>query len=284
MNSYLDIPEDVFTPLTNSVLHQDISNFTRFLQMLSAVKKTPASEIYSPHLSVMLIISILYGFITLLAIAGNSIVIIIIFSSRGMHTVTNYLIANLAVADLIIGIFAIPIHFQAALLRNWYLPEFMCPIFPFAEDLSVNVSIFTLSAIALDRHRAIMYPFKPKLSKKTTLILIIVVWLVGIGFSIPYVLGYGMATLENTSKNETRLFCANYKLSPEFWKVYLNVSVANQYCIPAILLCAVYIRLVKKLWKITVPGNPQHVRDHIMETNRRKVSLIFILFTNINLF
>lgn len=70
-----------------------------------------------------------------------------------MHTITNFFIANLALADVTIGMFAIPFQFQAAILQRWNLPEFMCPFCPFVQAVSVNVSVFTLTAIAIDRHR-----------------------------------------------------------------------------------------------------------------------------------
>lgn len=50
--------------------------------------------------------------------------------------------------------------FQAALLQRWNLPTLMCPFCPFVQVLSVNVSIFTLTAIAIDRHRAILSPLR----------------------------------------------------------------------------------------------------------------------------
>jgi len=52
------------------------------------------------------------------------------------------------------------IKFQAALLQRWNLPAIMCPFCPFVQVLSVNVSIFTLTAIAVDRHRAILSPLR----------------------------------------------------------------------------------------------------------------------------
>ena len=47
---------------------------------------------------------------------------------------TNYFIANLALADVIIGLFSIPFNFQAALLQSWnHLPDFLCPFSPFFQ-------------------------------------------------------------------------------------------------------------------------------------------------------
>lgn len=50
-----------------------------------------------------------------------------------MRTVTNMFIANLAFADIIIGLFAIPFQFQAALLQRWNLPDVMCAFCPFVQ-------------------------------------------------------------------------------------------------------------------------------------------------------
>ena len=43
-------------------------------------------------------------------------------------------IANLALADIIIGMFAIPFQFQAILLQRWALPPFMCKV---TSDFSI---------------------------------------------------------------------------------------------------------------------------------------------------
>lgn len=70
--------------------------------------------IYDVPLGLVLLLSFFYGTISLLAVIGNSLVIWIVVTTRTMQTVTNWYIANLAMADVIIGAFAIP--FQ---VRDW---------------------------------------------------------------------------------------------------------------------------------------------------------------------
>ena len=53
--------------------------------------------------------------------AGNSLVIVIVVTSRRMQTVTNYFIANLALADVVIGLFSIPFQFQVSLSKYCFL-------------------------------------------------------------------------------------------------------------------------------------------------------------------
>ena len=49
-----------------------------------------------------------YGIISLLALIGNSSIIYIVIRNRRMHSVTNYFICNLALADCLVACFAIP--------------------------------------------------------------------------------------------------------------------------------------------------------------------------------
>ncbi|BET01389.1 receptor [Nesidiocoris tenuis] len=115
---------------------------------------------YDVPVAIIVLLSVLYGTISMVAVVGNFLVMWIVATSRRMQNVTNCFIANLAMADIVIGLFAIPFQFQAALLQRWDLPEFMCPFCPYVQILSVNVSVFTLTAIAVDRHRAVLDPLR----------------------------------------------------------------------------------------------------------------------------
>ena len=110
-----------------------------------------AIDIYEIPKSLVIVLSILYGAIILTALLGNSLVIYVVIVSPRMRTVTNFYIANLAFADVTIAMFAFPFQFHAALMQRWDLPEFMCKFCPTVGVLSVNISIFTLVALALDR-------------------------------------------------------------------------------------------------------------------------------------
>ena len=108
---------------------------------------------YQPSMEVIIMLCVMYGSLSLVTVLSNSMVIYIYMSSsRPMQPILDYLIANLALADLIIGLICIPFSFQAALLQSWnHLPDFLCWVLPFVENMSLNVSIFTLTAIAIDR-------------------------------------------------------------------------------------------------------------------------------------
>lgn len=66
------------------------------------------TDLYDVPVGIIILFSIFYGTISLLAVIGNSLVIWIITTTKSMQTVTNFFISNLALADVVIGVFCIP--------------------------------------------------------------------------------------------------------------------------------------------------------------------------------
>lgn len=64
--------------------------------------------LYEVPAGVIVLLSVFYGTISVVAVGGNFLVMWIVATSRRMQNVTNCFIANLALADIVIGLFAIP--------------------------------------------------------------------------------------------------------------------------------------------------------------------------------
>lgn len=63
---------------------------------------------YQHSLAVAAALTVAYLFIFLLCMVGNGLVCLIVLENRRMRTVTNLFILNLAVSDLLVGVFCIP--------------------------------------------------------------------------------------------------------------------------------------------------------------------------------
>lgn len=63
---------------------------------------------YQHSLPVAAALTVAYLFIFLLCMVGNGLVCLIVLENRKMRTVTNLFILNLAVSDLLVGVFCIP--------------------------------------------------------------------------------------------------------------------------------------------------------------------------------
>ncbi|CAL1260954.1 unnamed protein product, partial [Larinioides sclopetarius] len=240
-------------------------------------------DLYQVPTPLVIFLSCCYGTISLVSVVGNLLVLIIVAISRRMRTVTNYYIANLATADIVIGLFAIPFHFQAALLQRWVLPPFMCAFCPFIQVMSVNVSVFSLAAIAVDRYRAVMHPIKAKTAKGSAKWAILFIWVLGSLMGVPYAMALRVSMVYDPETGEySKPFCRNVGIPIYWWKVYNYVLVCLQYVVPLIVITLVYAIIGMKLKDAPIPGNSEGERDNAVLKNRKKV--IHMLFIVVALF
>ncbi|EDW18358.1 RYamide receptor [Drosophila mojavensis] len=248
-----------------------------------AEEEAEFERLYAAPAEIVALLSIFYGGISILAVIGNTLVIWVVATTRQMRTVTNMYIANLAFADVIIGLFSIPFQFQAALLQRWNLPYFMCGFCPFVQALSVNVSVFTLTAIAIDRHRAIINPLRARPSKFISKFIIGGIWLLALLFAAPFPIAFRVEEITDRFRendvyfNLTRPFCMNKNLSDEQLKAYRYALVFVQYLVPFCVISFVYIQMAVRLWGTHAPGNAQDSRDITLLKNKKKVIKMLII-------
>ena len=71
-------------------------------------------------LHMLVVYSLAYGFVFVLGVIGNGLVVSVVLCIPSMKTVTNYFIVNLAVADLLVALFCLPITLLANIFWGQY--------------------------------------------------------------------------------------------------------------------------------------------------------------------
>ncbi|XP_035205702.1 neuropeptide receptor 22-like [Stegodyphus dumicola] len=265
---------DIYFNISNEENKEDNVSFNKTYDII---------DLYDVPIALIIALSCFYGTVSLVTIVGNFCILLIIALSRRMRTVTNFFIANLAIADIVIGLFVIPFQFQAALLQRWVLPPFMCAFCPFVQVLSVNVSVFSLTAIALDRYRAVMYPIKAKTVNMKAKWIIVCIWTFSAITGVPYAVALRVSmALDPDTGTFTKPFCQNTVVPILLWKIYTHMLVWLQYVVPLCLISMVYVNIALKLKDPKIPGNKEDIRDNAILKNRKKV--IHMLFLVVMLF
>merc|ERR1719507_2633113 len=111
--------------------------------------------------------TVAFSFIMVGSILGNSLVLWAVLAHRRMRNVTNYFLVNLAVADLGMATLNCIPSFISMRDRQWIFGSFYCRLNSFTSCFTVSISVFTLLAMTLERHKAIMTPLAPRKSHKT---------------------------------------------------------------------------------------------------------------------
>ncbi|KAM9841636.1 neuropeptide FF receptor 2-like [Aulostomus maculatus] len=218
-------------------------------------------DFYLHKPSVAAVFTISYLLIFLVCMMGNGVVCFIVLRSKNMRTVTNLFILNLAISDLLVGIFCMPTTLVDNIITGWPFGNVVCKLSGMVQGISVSASVFTLVAIAVDRFRCIVFPFKQKLTIATSKLIIVIIWVLAVSIMFP-----SGVMLQVTKEQRVRIVLShNNDSRPFYWcrenwpnqemrKIYTTVLFANIYLAPLSLIVIMYARIGFTLFKTTIPS------------------------------
>ncbi|XP_042313337.1 5-hydroxytryptamine receptor 2B [Sceloporus undulatus] len=178
-------------------------------------------------------------------IGGNILVILAVSLEKKLQYATNYFLMSLAVADLLVGLFVMPLALSTILSETqWPLPRDLCPVWLFLDVLFSTASIMHLCAISLDRYIAIKKPIQASQynSRATTLIKITVVWLISIGIAIPI----PIRGIEDSGGNSTDFTC---ELRPDHFGDFIIYGSVAAFFVPLAIMVVTYFLTIRVLRK-----------------------------------
>lgn len=213
---------------------------------------------------------IAYSIILFGSLVGNVLVILVVVLNRHMRSVTNYLIVNMAVADLLLTAFNMPVTIKVIATRSIDWSVVLCKIIPFTQSVSVASSVLTLTAIAIDRFLAILYPLKRYVTFPVAYYMIAVVWIVSIAVNSPFLYAMKLVFDKNTQKNScleiwTPVFSQNAD------KDFTIVLFVTFYVFPLSTMSVLYSFVIHNLWVRKVPGIQTPENQLRAERSKKKV-------------
>ncbi|XP_002738788.1 QRFP-like peptide receptor [Saccoglossus kowalevskii] len=210
-----------------------------------------------------------FTFTMVLSITGNALVMVVLLCGKSGRGDLNIFIVNLAVADLSMAVLSMPFTFTTLMYGHWIFGAAMCPVMLFAQQVSVCVSIYTLTVIGINRYFAVMYPLKIGWTKNRNRIFVLSVWVVSVILSIvPPIVGY---TKEEHWDGNTIFLCAEWWSNETSSAIYELFVMCITYFIPLVLLSYTYISIGRRLWGRRIPGNADHNRDRTQKRAKRQV-------------
>ncbi|XP_076006464.1 galanin receptor type 1-like [Genypterus blacodes] len=191
---------------------------------------------------------LVFGLIFTLGVLGNSMVITVLARSKPgkPRSTTNIFILNLSIADLSYLLFCIPFQSTIYMMPTWVLGAFICKFIHYFFTVSMLVSIFTLSAMSVDRYIAIVHSRKSSSIRvaKHAFIGVVVIWILSLAMAAP-VMYY-----QNIFHSEE-----NYTFCWEVWpdqnqkKVYVVCTFVFGYVLPLLLISFCYAKVLNHLHK-----------------------------------
>ncbi|XP_020915701.1 tachykinin-like peptides receptor 86C [Exaiptasia diaphana] len=161
-----------------------------------------------------------------------------------MKTPMNYLLVNLAVCDMLVGIFFMPRHlfFEHYQHPEGSLGDFLCKCLTFGilSWPASCASVYTLIAIAWERYNAIMKPHSVRFSIKKIKIAVVLCWVLAFLISLLDLI---------VVKYDPSIKSCDYKwMAP--WAVKLDAAIwlFAVGCLPCLIMLALYGGVIRTLW------------------------------------
>ncbi|XP_028831624.1 neuropeptide Y receptor type 2 [Denticeps clupeoides] len=190
-----------------------------------------------------------YSTIILFGVIGNAMVIYVVYKFKALRTVTNFFIANLAVADLLVNMLCLPFTLMYTLHGEWKFGRALCFILPFAQGLAVHISTITLNVIALDRYRSIVYHLETKMSWDVCVVVTALTWVSAAILASPLGIFREYATFDLTEERSIQVCTEKWPDSGNSLdgRVYSVATFLLQYGLPLSVLSYAYVRIWSKL-------------------------------------
>ncbi|KAM6395670.1 substance-P receptor [Rhynochetos jubatus] len=217
--------------------------------------------------------AVAYALIVVVSVVGNVVVMWIILAHKRMRTVTNYFLVNLAFAEASMAAFNTVVNFTYAIHNEWYYGLLYCKFHNFFPIASVFASIYSMTAIALDRYMAIIHPLQPRLSATATKVVIGIIWL--LAFLLAFPQGY-YSVMEELPGRLVCLVEWPEHSTNVYGKTYHFCMTILIYFLPLLVIGCAYTVVGITLWASEIPGDSSD-RYHEQVSAKRKVVKMMII-------
>lgn len=218
-----------------------------------------------------------YLTIFMLGVFGNCLVCYVVFRNKHMQNVTNYFITNLALADILLCVLAVPFTPLYTFMGEWMFGRLLCHMVPMAQGTSVYVSTLTLMSIAIDRFFVIIYPFRPRLRLSICYLIIVSIWLFSISATLPYAFYMGMVDYQDRS------YCEELWPSEFIRQVFSGFTAIMQFVVPFIIILICYGKISNRMNERVraKPGSKSSKKEEADRERKRRTNRMLIAMVTI---
>ncbi|KAJ8380909.1 hypothetical protein SKAU_G00016870 [Synaphobranchus kaupii] len=215
------------------------------------------------------LVPLFFALIMLLGLVGNSLVIYVVNKHRQMKTVTNFYIANLATTDILFLVCCVPFTATLYPLPSWVFGDIMCRLVNYLQQVTVQATCITLSAMSVDRCYVTVYPLQSLRHRtpRMAMAVSIAIWIGSLGLSVP------VAVYQRLESGHQRAFI-----------LYTFLAV---YLLPLLTICLCHAFMLKRMGQSAVEPTDNSYQVQVLaeraEAVRTRISrmvvVMVLLFT-----
>ena len=138
---------------------------------------------------VKILVSIVVSILSLVTVVGNLMVMASFRLEKQLHTITNYFLFSLSVADFCIGLFSIPLCTLYILMGRWTLGPIICNLWLSEDYTASQASVLNLLIISFDRYFSVTRPltYRVRRTAKKAFCAIAIAWTIATLLTAPWI-------------------------------------------------------------------------------------------------
>ncbi|KAH3855842.1 somatostatin receptor type 4-like [Dreissena polymorpha] len=210
---------------------------------------------------------------------GNVMILVAILRNTKLRTVTNILVCNLSMADILFAL-GIPCIATTRITRHWVLGEIVCKLITYVQFVSGISSILTMVMISVDRFISVCLLNKYKMTRRDLTLSLVATWVISAAFPIPVAISQTVKTVN--SDDQAYKYCG-VEWSINFRSdIYLTFMVTFFFFIPLIVIIILYSRI----WLIVKCSNSRamHGNGRSEQANKKQIRLVKMFASIVALF
>ncbi|XP_011142861.1 neuropeptide CCHamide-1 receptor-like [Harpegnathos saltator] len=233
------------------------------------------------------IVPVILFLIMVIGLTGNGVLAFTILRHANMRNVPNTYVLSLALGDLLLIVISVPFTAIVYILDSWPFGLLLCKLGESAKDISIGVSVFTLTALSADRFFAIVDPMRKlhvtggdKRATHFTVIVAVMIWILAIVCATPASFSYIRVFRVNRNVSFSVCYPFPEEFGPSYPKVIVICRFFIYYVIPLSIIAVFYILMARHLMHSTrtIPGEMHgQVRQVLARKKVAKMVMAFVI-------
>lgn len=204
----------------------------------AVVKSASTFQKLENRSSLQVILEVGFAFVILvLAALGNFLMMAVTYKKTQLRTIPNLFVLNLSVGNFLLAVAVLPVFIWTLMKGKWTFSTTFCEIHGYLNYLLFAITLFTLTAISLNRYILICYPgrYHETFNKKLVVKIIAGIWILCIICCTPPLFGWSRFSFnprttlchsDNTS-NSFKYAANTFMLLDIIIVVFCNIKIAH---------------------------------------------------------
>ena len=191
--------------------------------------------------------SCIFVLLNIMAFTGNLLVCIAFYKNPSLRSITNYFVLSLALTDLAMAVFVIPLATASSIANKWVAGDLGCKLRYFFTNSLGGTSLLTVMLLALNRYFRVVRPsLYPKLfSSNGSVTMALSAWIVTI---IAVIILFFATGVQFETLSVQPAFCLR-TFTDSAGKISFGVVHDAYIAIPSLVIVFCYVRIYQSVRK-----------------------------------